>query len=191
MLTQHKPDSEINLSSKPSRDVAYNPLANYYRCRDGRWIMVADFQADRYWPSFAAALSLGELVDDPRFHDTLARGENRRELIGILDDVFSRKAYADWAEILERSGDHIFSLVQTLPELANDPQVIANGYIADVEHPDLGTVKLADHPVRYSETPHSIRSVAPELGQHTEEVLLELGYTWDDITGLQDLGVIL
>ncbi|HJO83578.1 MAG TPA: CoA transferase, partial [SAR202 cluster bacterium] len=84
-----------------------------------------------------------------------------------------------------------FSLVQTLPELANDPQVIANGYIADVEHPDLGTVKLADHPVRYSETPHSIRSVAPELGQHTEEVLLELGYTWDDITGLQDLGVIL
>ena len=191
MLTQHKPDSEINLSSKPSRDVAYNPLANYYRCRDGRWIMVADFQADRYWPSFAAALSLGELVDDPRFHDTLARGENRRELIGILDDVFSRKAYADWAEILERTGDHIFSLVQTLPELANDPQVIANGYIADVEHPDLGTVKLADHPVRYSETPHSIRSVAPELGQHTEEVLLELGYTWDDITGLQDLGVIL
>ena len=191
MLTQHKPDSEINLSSKPSRDVAYNPLANYYRCRDGRWIMVADFQADRYWPSFAAALSLGELVDDPRFHDTLARGENRRELIGILDDVFSRKAYADWAEILERSGDHIFSLVQTLPELANDPQVIANGYIADVEHPDLGTVKLVDHPVRYSETPHSIRSVAPELGQHTEEVLLELGYTWDDITGLQDLGVIL
>jgi|TARA_Y100000294_G_scaffold175758_1_gene196572 crotonobetainyl-CoA:carnitine CoA-transferase CaiB-like acyl-CoA transferase len=191
MLTQHKPDSEINLSSKPSRTDAYNPLANYYRCSDDRWIMIADFQADRYWPSFASAVGLEELIDDPRYHDTLARGDNRRVLIQMLDDAFSRKTYVEWAEILTKSGDHIFSLVQTLPELADDPQVIANGYLANVEHPDLGTVKLADHPVRYSETPHSIRSVAPELGQHTEEVLLELGYTWEDISGLQDLGVIL
>ena len=191
LLTRHKPDSEINLTYNPPRTDAYNPLANYYRCADGRWMMLANFQADRYWPSFAAALGLGDLIDDPRFADTISRGENRHELIPILDRVFARKTYDEWAGILESSGDFIFSPVQSLTELPDDPQVIANDYITEVDHPDLGRVKLANHPVTYGATPHSIRSVAPELGQHTEEVILELGYTWEDIVHLQDRGVIL
>lgn len=191
-LTRHKPNSEINLSSNPPRDNAYNPLANYYKCSDGRWIMLANFQSDRYWVSFTEALDLRDLVDDPRFKDTYARGENRQELIRILDSTFAQKTYPQWAEILKASsGDFIFSPVQSLTELADDPQVIANKYIAEVEHPDLGLVKLADHPVRYSETPNRITSVAPELGQHTEEIILGLGCTWEDITRFQDLGVIL
>ena len=188
LLTRHKPDSEINLTYNPPRTDAYNPLANYYRCADGRWMMLANFQADRYWPSFAAALGLDALIDDPRFADTISRGENRHELIPILDEVFARKTYDEWAEILESSGDFIFSPVQSLTELPDDPQVVANDYITEVSHPDLGPVKLANHPVNYSETPHSIRSVAPELGQHTEEVILELGYTWEDIARLQEKG---
>ena len=191
LLTRHKPDSEINLTYNPPRTDAYNPLANYYRCADGRWMMLANFQADRYWPSFAAALGLGDLIDDPRFADTISRGENRHELIPMLDEIFARKTYDEWAGILESSGDFIFSPVQSLTELPDDPQVIANDYITEVDHPDLGRVKLANHPVTYGATPHSIRSVAPELGQHTEEVILELGYTWEDIAHLQDRGVIL
>ena len=191
LLTQHKPDSEINLTYNPPRTDAYNPLANYYKCADGRWMMLANFQADRYWPSFASALGLDDLIDDPRFAETISRGENRHELIPMLDRIFALKTYDEWAEILERSGDFIFSPVQMLTELPDDPQVVANDYITEVEHPDLGRVKLANHPVSYSETPHSIRSVAPELGQHTEEVILELGYTWEDIARLQDGGVIL
>ena len=109
----------------------------------------------------------------------------------MLDNVFAQKTYDEWAQILRDSGDFIFAPVQQLSELKDDPQVIANGYIADVDHPVLGQVKLADHPIRYSETPHSIRSVAGELGEHTEEVLLELGYDWPDITSLQEKGVIL
>ena len=191
LLTLHKPDSEINLTYNPPRTDAYNPLANYYRCADGRWMMLANFQADRYWPSFAAALGLGDLIDDPRFADTISRGENRHELIPMLDRIFAQKTYDEWADILESSGDFIFSPVQSLTELPDDPQVIANDYITEVDHPDLGRVKLANHPVSYSATPHSIRSVAPELGQHTEEVILELGYTWEDIAHFQDRGVIL
>jgi crotonobetainyl-CoA:carnitine CoA-transferase CaiB-like acyl-CoA transferase/predicted nuclease with RNAse H fold len=190
-LTRNKPNSEINLSSNPPRDNAYNPLANHYKCGDGRWIMLANFQADRYWESFTDALGLGHLKDDPRFIDTPTRGENRRDLITILDDTFAQKTYDQWAEILRASGDFIFSPVQSLPELVDDPQVIANGYMAEVEHPDLGNIKLADHPIRYSKTPNRIVTVAPELGQHTEEILLSMGYTWDDITNFQDLGVIL
>ncbi len=191
LLTRHKPDSEINLSYNPPRTDAYNPLANYYRCADGRWIMLANFQADRYWRSFASALGIAHLLDDPRFSDTTSRGENRHQLIHILDQTFARRTYDEWARILDESGDFIFAPVQSLPELADDPQVVANDYLTQIDHPDLGPVKLADHPIRYSATPHTISSVAPELGQHTEEVLLELGYDWQDITRLQDRGVIL
>ncbi len=191
LLTQHKPSSEINLSTHPRRESAYNPLANHYKCRDGRWIMLANFQADRYWPAFARAVGIGHLVEDPRFADTYARGENRVELIRILDEIFGQKTYDEWAETLRKSGDFIFAPVQQLHELKDDPQVIANGYITEVEHPVLGKIKLADHPIRYSETPHGIRSLAPEHGEHTEQVLLELGYTWEDIAALQEKGVIL
>ncbi|MCH8870805.1 MAG: CoA transferase [Chloroflexi bacterium] len=191
LLTRDRPPSEINNSYHSPRDAAFNPLANFYKCKGGRWIMLANFQADRYWADFARALGIEELIHDAKFHDMDARGENRGELIAILDRKFAEKTYHQWAEILERSGDFIFSPVQRLSELEDDPQVIANGYIADVDHPTLGPIKLADHPLRYSETPHSIRTVAPELGQHTEEILLEMGFDWEGIAGLQEKGVIL
>ena len=190
-LTSHKPSSEINQSENRRRDNSYNPLATYYKCGDGRWIMLAGFQSDRYWADFARAMGLEELIEDPRFVDIYARGDNHQELIRILDKRFAQKPYAEWASALRGSTDIIFAPVQRLSELKDDQQVIANGYLADIDHPVLGPIKLADHPIRYSETPHSIRSVAPELGQHTEEVLLELGYDWPDIERLQDGGVIL
>ena len=178
LLTKHKPNSPLNFSSSLSREHEYNPLANHYRCKDGRWIMMANLEADRYWPSLAHALDLDELVEDARFRDTASRAENRAELIHILDAKFSERSYAEWESHLRNSGDFIFAPVQRLSELEDDPQVVANEYITQLDHPVLGPVKLAAHPIRYSETPATIRTVAPELGEHTEEVLLELGYSW-------------
>ena len=191
LLTQHKPPSEVNMSVRQARQKAFNPISNYYKCKDGRWMMLANFEADRYWASFARAVGIGHLADDPRFRDTHARTANRVELIKVLDEVFATKTYAEWDEIMRTKGDFIFAPVQHISELPQDPQVVANGYIAEVEHPVLGKARLTDHPVRYSETPHSIRRVAPELGEHTEEILQELGYGWEDIARLQDQGVIL
>ncbi len=191
LLTQDKPASEVNLSVNPNRGNAYNPLSNYYKCKGGRWIMLANFQADRYWPSFARALDIAVLIDDPRFSDSVARAEHRTELIEILDRVFAQKTYEEWEPILRKDGDFIYAPVQRLSELQYDPQVVANEYIVSVDHPVLGPVRLADHPIRYSATPHRIDSLAPELGQSTEAVLIELGYGWEDITRLQSAGVIL
>lgn len=191
MLTAHKPASETNLTSKPSRDKAYNPISNYYRCKDGRWLMLANLEADRYWPTFASALGIEGLAKDKKFIDTLSRAKNNQELIKLLDQVFASKTYEEWDRILSSAGDFIYAPVQQLMELWDDPQVQANKYIVETDHPTLGKVKLANHPIQYSETPSSIRRVAPEIGEHTEEILLETGYSWDDIGKLQDKGVIL
>ena len=88
MLTAHKPASETNLTAKPSRDKAYNPISNYYRCKDGRWLMLANLEADRYWPTFAAALGIEGLAKDEKFIDTASRAKNNQKLIKLLDEVF-------------------------------------------------------------------------------------------------------
>lgn len=191
MLTAHKPASETNLTAKPSRDKAYNPISNYYRCKDGRWLMLANLEADRYWPTFSRAVGIEGLAKDKKFIDTVSRAKNNRELIKLLDEVFASKTYKEWDDILSSAGDFIYAPVQQLMELWDDPQVQANKYIVETDHPTLGKVKLANHPIQYSETPSSIRRVAPEIGEHTEEILLEVGYSWDDISNLQDKGVIL
>ena len=192
LLTEHKPKSEINLSASIGRSDAYNPLANFYLCKGGRWIMLANFQADRYWADFARALGIEELIHDAKFHDMDARGENRGDLIAILDGKFAEKTYHQWAEILERSGDFIFSPVQRLSELEDDPQVIANNYIIDFDHPVAGPSKWLQTPLGYNKTPFSTRKMAPAHGENTEEILIEtFGYTWDDIATLQNEGVIL
>ena len=79
MLTAHKPASETNLTAKPSRDKAYNPISNYYRCKDGRWLMLANLEADRYWPTFAAALGIEGLAKDEKFIDTASRAKNNQK----------------------------------------------------------------------------------------------------------------
>ena len=94
-------------------------------------------------------------------------------------------------QILHDGGDFIFTVVNTLDDLEDDPQMQANGYITEIPHPAFGTLKYLGCPVNLSETPGEVREPAPELGQHTELLLTEeLGYTWDDITALRERGVL-
>ena len=122
-----------------------------------------------------------------------ARAENSAELVKIFDDVFATKTVDEWDQTLRESEvDFIYAKVQSVGELEQDPQVIANDYITSFEHPVLGSVKMCNHPNIYSETPAGIWREAPELGQHTEEILIdELGYDWDDIQSLREAGAIL
>ncbi len=96
----------------PVRPMARNPLWNYYKCQDGRWIAFSMNQSDRYWPFVCNALARTDLVDDERFNSIEARTENRQVLIAIFDSIFITKPLDDWAELLSDSGDTIWERVQ-------------------------------------------------------------------------------
>jgi len=169
-----------------------NPLANQYKCKDGTWIMLSHLQSDRQWKPFATVMGLSDLIDDPRFRDMAARDEHAVELVEILDRRFATRTYDEWNRTFRNEGDFIYARVQSIAELQHDPQVTTNDYITTFDHPVFGAVKVCNHPNIYSETPAGIWREAPQLGEHTEQVLVEeLGYTWDDIGDLQAKGVIL
>lgn len=174
-----------------SRRATFNPLWNHYRCQDDRWIAFAMAQADRWWAKFCQALERPELATDERFATMATRGGNAVECVRLLDEIFATKSSADWARRLDETGDFIFTLVNRVSDLPDDPQMRANGLIAGVEHPNLGKLEMLNLPVGFSETPSAIRRTAPEFGQHTESVLLdELGYSWEDIAALREKGAI-
>ena len=149
-------------------------------------------RGDRYWPTFCRAIGIPQLLDDERFNSMDARRDNRRALIELLDEVFITKTSGQWDRILAEGGDLIYGCVQNTLDLVNDPQVIANNYIVDFDHPVLGPTKWLQTPVTYTKTPLSTRKMAPAHGENTEQVLIELlGYTWGEIETLHDEGVIL
>lgn len=174
-----------------AREEAYNPLWNHYKCADGKWICLGMLQTDRYWRPLCAALSAPELADDPRFSDMPRRGENCRELIAIFDRIFVSRTLEQWTDTLKHSGDFVFSFVNSISDLPSDPQVVANEYVVDYNHPVLGPTQLVGLPVRFSKTPGNPRGHAPEFGEHTEAVLTELlNYSWGDVAALRDAKVI-
>jgi len=171
---------------------AFNPLWNHYRCADGKWIAFAMLQSDRYWPDFARAIGRPELAADARFENLRARAANAAECVALIDAAFAAKPRDEWIRILNQDpGDYIFTIVNSVDELPSDPQVLANDYVVTLDHPQHGPTPMVGVPVQLSETPGSVRTPAPELGQHTEEILMDvLGWDWDRISALREKKVI-
>ncbi|MBI3782148.1 MAG: CoA transferase [Deltaproteobacteria bacterium] len=169
------------------RKYANNPLWNHYQCGDGRWLCLGMLQPDRYWADFVRVLGRPELADDERFANIRVRAANAAAAIEILDEVFATKPRDEWLKVLRAGGDFIFTIVNSVDELPGDPQVQANQYITDFEHPQFGKGPVVGMPLRLSQTPGSIRRPAPEFGQHTEEILTELlGYSWNEVGKLKE-----
>ncbi|TMA42509.1 MAG: CoA transferase [Deltaproteobacteria bacterium] len=178
------------LPRQPRRS-AVNPLWNHYRCADDQWIALSMLQPDRYWAQFCAALEIPEAATDPRFRTMLDRMMNCTDCIALLDEVFARRPRAEWLRRLAEGGDFIFSIVNSVDDLPDDPQMVVNGYVTSFDHPTFGPTRMMGVPVRMSATPGEIRLPAPELGQHTEEILIDLlGYTWEEIARLREAEVI-
>ena len=169
-----------------------NPMVNGYECGDGRWIQFMSPQFSRYWEDFATALGLEHLIDDPMIGTVQGMMAGSLELTAIIAERFKTRPVDEWIDIFNGYKQLIFAKVQSIEELENDPQVIANNYITEFDHPVIGSVKMCNFPVGFSETPAGVWKEAPELGQDTESVLIDgLGYDWSDIQRFQKAGAIL
>jgi crotonobetainyl-CoA:carnitine CoA-transferase CaiB-like acyl-CoA transferase len=171
-----------------SREDLPNALALPYQTKDGRTLRLCLLQPDLYWSKFCRGIGREDLEHDPRFASFVPRIENHVDLLHILDEVFLSKTLDEWRPRLNEAGIP-WSPVQTLQELVNDPQARANDFFVPLDHPTYGRIEVVANPIKLSKTPATVK-VAPEFSQHTEEVLLEYGYSWDDIEQLKQGKVI-
>lgn len=167
-----------------------NPVVNSYKAGDGKWFWLLGLQGDRHWPDLVRAVNRPELLDDVRFRDIKVRRENAPVLVPLLDAIFATKPLHEWTAIFDRENVW-WAPVQTPDEVAADPQMRAAGGVvrAPVTAGD-GDAEMVASPVDFQGTPWTPAGAAPEFAQHTEEVLLELGYDWEAIAKLKEAGAI-
>jgi crotonobetainyl-CoA:carnitine CoA-transferase CaiB-like acyl-CoA transferase len=146
-------------------------------------------ESDRYWDDLCRHLDRTQYIDDPRFVDSAARMENSGECIDMLDEAFAEHTLVEWKDILA-DATGVWAPYQEPGELPSDPQVVANGYLPEVSDDSGGSFSLVANPVQFDEQPPELVR-APEHGEHTELLLLELGYEWDRIASLKDSGAVL
>jgi crotonobetainyl-CoA:carnitine CoA-transferase CaiB-like acyl-CoA transferase len=169
---------------------AYGALLPYQTFRTKTRDIAIGVGSDKLWRRFCPLLGLAALTDDPRYVTNAARNANRATLVAVLQEAFLTRSYEEWEAMLVAAGVPV-GAVNTLDAVVAHPQVAARGAMADSTHPVAGRVKMTAPPVRLSDTPGSVRSPAPLLGEHTEQVLRErLGMTNDDIARLRSAGVI-
>lgn len=172
-----------------SRTGPTNALSNTYQTRDGRWLFLNMHQTDPYWHDFCQVVGIAQWENDPRFRDHFARCDNVNDLRVILEETFSQKNLSDWVKKLDGMGIP-WAPVQTIQEVWKDPQVLANEFIVSYEHPTLGLQRTVGLPLKMSDVSPKINYQTPELGQDTEEVLLDLGYDWEEIQNLKEEKII-
>ena len=172
------------------REKPHNALANTYATSDSRWLILTFVGEDKDWPGLVKALARPDLLTDPRFVDSAHRHANALELAQILNQEFAKRPLNYWREILDR--EHTtFGVVQTISEIAKDPQLIANDIIRPIEGAteDSGEFTI-DSPIKIQSEDKVRPRPAPRLGQHSIEILQEMGYKLADILLLAHEGVI-
>jgi formyl-CoA transferase/CoA:oxalate CoA-transferase len=164
-------------------------LAPYqmFPTQDGRVMLGA--ANDGLWQKFCVATGRQDLAEDARFRTNLDRVDNREVLIGILEALFKTKTTQEWVDILEAAGIPN-APVNTIADLINDPQVAHCNMIRDIPHPTVAGLRAPASPLKLSDGPSSIRLPPPDNGEHTEAILLEQGYTQDEIANLEADGAI-
>jgi crotonobetainyl-CoA:carnitine CoA-transferase CaiB-like acyl-CoA transferase len=174
----------------PPRTTRFNPVVNNYKTKDGRWLMLVHLQADRYWADFCARLGRADMIADPRFKDARVRFEHREACITELDATFAKRTLAEWREAFDGM-EGPWAPTQTARELHEDRQVVANGYLQEVDGGARGRFALVRSPVQFDGQRAELRR-GPEMGEHTDEVLMEkLGLTIEELLELKASGAVL
>ena len=171
---------------RPPREQALNALTTYYRCGDGRWLVLTMVNEDRQWPILATALEREDLVTDPRFAAKADRHARSTELVAVLDGIFASRDHHHWREALRAHGI-VFEVVATPDDIPNDQQLLANDYLVPFEGDPTLTV---DSPLTVAGADKVTPRKPPTVGQHTDEVLREAGFGPDEIESLRADGAV-
>ncbi len=176
------------VAPRPPRTQPRSALANQYRTSDGRWIQLTIVREDKLWPELCKALERVDLLADPRFQTTESRRAHATELAAILDPIFANHPWPEWRKRL-RHHEITFGLLGVLRDVPHDHQAVANGAVVESGIPDMPRTISA--PIRLSFAPEpSTPGPGPALGQHTDELLDELGYSRAEIGKLRAAGAL-
>ncbi|MFI5047285.1 MAG: CaiB/BaiF CoA transferase family protein [Acidimicrobiia bacterium] len=179
-------------SGQPASGNAERPVRpaslNNYRTKDDRFLsLVFVNDPDDWWADLCEHLGRPDLATDERFATSKARSANTAEAVAVLDEIFAERTLAEWKDALSTALG-VWAPVQSPAEIHDDPQTIANGFVREVQYP-TGPISLPIPPVLFDEEGGDIER-APDFGEHTDEVLTEIGYTADDIARYRNSGVI-
>jgi crotonobetainyl-CoA:carnitine CoA-transferase CaiB-like acyl-CoA transferase len=172
----------------PADSLGSNPLSRTYETADGRTLWFTCLQAGKYWPTLCAAIGRPELATDPRFADHASLLANSAEAIQELEPVFAGATLEEWRQRLD-GFDGQWAVMQDTIEVASDPQTVANGYVQDCQTAEGTPFRLAAAPVQFDGEP-AVPGRAPNLNEHGDSILEELGFDWDAIIDLKVRGIV-
>lgn len=169
---------------RPRQEMAANAMANHYRCRDGHWFILALLNEAAQWPVLVRAIGREDLMDDPRFASTEARHGNAAALVAIFNAVFAERDWHEWHDILLRNRLP-YGNVENMTDILEDRQMFASGALVDVTDPAQPWRHTIDSPLQIADVDKRSVAGAPEIGQHTTEILEAAGYSAEDIARLR------
>jgi crotonobetainyl-CoA:carnitine CoA-transferase CaiB-like acyl-CoA transferase len=160
---------------KRTRFTSLNPLVNQYQTGDGQRFMLCCLDPKYDWGRLCRAIGRADLIDDPRFATAEARFENGEQVVSLLDEALATRDMAEWRVLFD---EHcvIWGPIPTMDRVAEDPQMKANGVFTEFDHPQLGSVATVSNPINVSGVAKERARLAPEIGQHSIEILIALGY---------------
>jgi len=173
----------------PKDRTHHSPLRNAFCCRDEKWILGAHHPEEKYWAALCEATGQTALLSDDAYTSAAGGPRNNEALNRIFDEVFAGKPRDTWVELLQSHG-LMFSPVQHIREVHGDPQAKANGLVVPFDHPVLGQVPVPGYPIHFSACAAGTRCAAPAIGEHTEEILADLGYSQEVIRSMRDEGIV-